>query len=139
MSTAATTSAPICVKHIDHVTLVVQDLDRSRQFYVGLLGMEEVERPGFGFPGLWFQAGETQIHLIAAHEESGPAKIFVPEKCELSRTRHFAFEVDDADATVQQLHERNVPIVAGPKQRPDGPTQLYINDPDGNLVELFST
>jgi catechol 2,3-dioxygenase-like lactoylglutathione lyase family enzyme len=131
-------TASLGVKHIDHVTLVVKDLERSRAFYVGLLGMDEVDRPNFGFPGLWFEAGRTQIHLIEEHRESGPARIFVPEECQLSRTRHFAFEVDDADAVVRQLHAREIPIAAGPKQRPDGPTQLYINDPDGNLVELFS-
>jgi catechol 2,3-dioxygenase-like lactoylglutathione lyase family enzyme len=129
---------PISVKHIDHVTLVVKDLDRSRQFYGDLLGMQEIDRPAFRFPGLWFEAGKTQVHLIAEHEESGPAKVCVPEGCQLSRTRHFAFEVDDAEAVVQRLHELDVPIAAGPKQRPDGPTQLYITDPDGNLVELFS-
>ncbi|MGD9854458.1 MAG: VOC family protein [Planctomycetaceae bacterium] len=138
MSAAATTTAPICVKHIDHVTLVVKDLERSRRFYVDLLGMDEVARPAFGFPGSWFEAGRTQIHLIAEHEDSGPAKVFVPEKCKLSRTRHFAFEVDDAETVVNTLHELGIPIAAGPQRRPDGPTQLYINDPDGNLVELFS-
>ena len=135
---SAVKASPICVKQIDHVTLIVKDMEKSRQFYVDLLGMDEVPRPAFGFPGMWFQAGATQIHLIEEHEESGPAKIFVPEKCQISRTRHFAFEVDDAMATAEVLNELDVPITAGPKNRPDGPIQLYINDPDGNLVELFS-
>ncbi|MEZ6050919.1 MAG: VOC family protein [Planctomycetaceae bacterium] len=135
---SAVKASPICVKQIDHVTLIVKDMEKSRQFYVDLLGMDEVPRPAFGFPGLWFQAGATQIHLIEEHEESGPAKIFVPEKCQISRTRHFAFEVDDAMTTAEVLNELDVPIAAGPKNRPDGPIQLYINDPDGNLVELFS-
>lgn len=135
---SAVKASPICVKQIDHVTLIVKDMEKSRQFYVDLLGMDEVPRPAFGFPGLWFQAGATQIHLIEEHEESGPAKIFVPEKCQISRTRHFAFEVDDAMSTAEILNELDVPIVAGPKNRPDGPIQFYINDPDGNLVELFS-
>lgn len=131
-------ASPISVKRIDHVTLVVKDMEQSRQFYVDLLGMDDVPRPAFGFPGLWFQAGTTQVHLIAEHEESGPAKSFVPEKCQISRTRHFAFEVDDAMATAKILKTLGIPIAAGPKNRPDGPIQLYINDPDGNLVELFS-
>src|SRR5437588_4399821 len=38
------------VRSIDHVTLVVQDLERSRNFYVQTLGMREVPRPGFSFP-----------------------------------------------------------------------------------------
>lgn len=129
---------PIQVKRIDHVTLVVKDLDVSRQFYVETLGMQEVERPGFRFAGLWFQAGTTQIHLILEHDESGPARVFVPEQCSMSRTRHFAFEVDDAMQAASRLEELRIPIVVGPKQRPDGPTQLYIFDPDQNLVELYS-
>jgi catechol 2,3-dioxygenase-like lactoylglutathione lyase family enzyme len=126
------------VRQIDHVTLVVKSLARSREFYVDLLGMEEVSRPGFRFPGLWFQAGATQIHLIEEHPESGPAEVFLPEDCEISRTHHFAFEVDDALVAAQRLKEWDVPIAAGPKLRPDGPTQLYVLDPDRYLVELFS-
>ena len=132
------TSSRIQVKRIDHITLVVKDLDISRQFYVDLLGMKEVDRPGFRFAGAWFQIGNAQIHLILEHDESGPAHAFVPEDCAISRTRHFAFEVDDAMAVAQKLEEVKVEIVAGPKQRPDGPTQLYIFDPDRNLVELYS-
>ncbi len=129
---------PVRVRYIDHVTLVVKDLERSRQFYVDVLGMEETKRPGFGFPGMWFQAGPTQIHLIEEHAESGPAKVFVPEQCSISRTRHFAFEVEDAMQATQRLTELGFPPVAGPKYRPDGPTQVYFMDPDSNLVELFS-
>ena len=126
------------VRQIDHVTFVVRDLERSRAFYGDLLGMTEVPRPGFQFPGLWFQAGSTQIHLILESADSGPATVFIPENCSISRTRHVAFEVASAAAAVRILGEQHVEIVAGPKARPDGPTQLYIFDPDRNLVELFS-
>ena len=68
-------AAPLGVKSIDHVTLVVADLERSRQFYVELLGMAEVPRPDFSFPGSWFQAGKTQIHLNIAGNEAGTAGI----------------------------------------------------------------
>lgn len=126
------------VKRIDHITLVVKDLDESRRFYVDLLGMEEVPRPGFSFAGLWFQVGTVQIHLILEHDESGPAGAHVPDDCSISRTRHFAFEVDDAMTAADRLREQGIKIVVGPKRRPDGPTQLYIFDPDRNLVELYS-
>jgi uncharacterized protein YunC (DUF1805 family) len=61
---AAASEKRVRVKGLDHVTLVVADLERSKQFYCGLLGMECVERPGVNYPGLWFQAGNTQVHLI---------------------------------------------------------------------------
>jgi len=129
---------PIKVKSIDHVTFVVASLERSREFYRDVLGMAEVSRPNFAFPGLWFQAGATQIHLILEHKESGPARVALADGLAISRTRHVAFEVDDASATVRRLAELGIPIASGPKQRPDGPTQLYIFDPDGNLIELFA-
>ncbi len=126
------------VRQIDHVTFVVQSLERSRAFYVDLLGMQPVPRPNFSFPGLWFQVGSTQIHLILEHHDCGPATVFVPENCSISRTRHIAFEVASAAEAVRVLAEHDIEIVAGPKARPDGPTQLYVFDPDRNLIELFS-
>jgi len=130
--------APIRVRFVDHVTIVVKDLERSRQFYVGVLGMEDVPRPGFGFPGLWFQAGPSQIHLVEESAASGPAGVARSTGTSVSRGHHFAFEVADALAAAETLAVRGIKLAAGPKQRPDGPTQIYIYDPDGHLVELFS-
>jgi catechol 2,3-dioxygenase-like lactoylglutathione lyase family enzyme len=46
--------------------------------------------------------------------------------------------VADALVAAARLKELGIPLAAGPKQRPDGPTQIYVQDPDGYLVELFS-
>ena len=101
--------------------------------------MEPVERPGFSFDGSWFQAGKTQIHLILEHAESGPAGVDVPRQfLSLSRTHHFAFEVPDTLAAADHLRRHNVPIVSGPKERPDGVMQVFATDPDGHVVELCS-
>jgi len=129
-------TVPIQVKCLDHVTIVVKDLERSRQFYVDVLGMDEVKRPGFSFKGSWFQAGTTQIHLILEHADSGPAGIFVPKHLASSRTHHFAFEVEDSEAAHERLIELGVPIVSPPKKRPDGAVQVFVTDPDGHVVEL---
>lgn len=129
---------PISVRTLDHVTLVVDDLEASRAFYVGVLGMQEVPRPAFSFGGLWFQSGPTQIHLIIEHDGSGPAGNLVPAEHRGSRTHHFAFQVDDAHACVERLRELEVPIAAGPKERPDGAVQVFVCDPDGHVVELTS-
>ena len=131
--------APIQVRTIDHLTLIVKDLDKSRLFYVELLGMEEVPRPNFTFAGKWFRAGETLIHAILEFEESGPAGNVVFPGSTTSRTRHFAFIVDDPMSTVPHLQAAKVPIVAGPKQRPDGATQVFVQDPDGHVIELCNS
>ncbi len=137
--TTATETAPIQVKHIDHVTLIVKDLDRSRDFYVGLLGMQEVPRPGFSFDGSWFQAGATQIHLILEHDQSSPAGLPAPDdRAAATRTHHFAFEVDDAYKAAEVLKQHGIPLHSEPKLRPDGFVQTFCIDPDGHTVELFS-
>jgi catechol 2,3-dioxygenase-like lactoylglutathione lyase family enzyme/uncharacterized protein YunC (DUF1805 family) len=134
----APAAAPLCVKSLDHVTLVVKDLERSRQFYVDVLGMREVPRPAFSFAGLWFQAGATQIHLILEYAGSGPAGNLLPADKRSSRTHHFAFLVDDAEAALAHLQKHDASIISGPKPRPDGYIQVFVADPDGHVVELCS-
>lgn len=131
-------TAPFRVRCIDHVTLVVKDLDASRRFYVDLIGMDEVPRPAFSFPGLWFRAGDTLIHLIGEHDESGPGGY--PDEVARSNTRqhHLAFAVDDAARVAEILKRREVPLVSDLKTRPDGAAQVFAFDPDGHIIEFCS-
>lgn len=131
-------AAPIQALTFDHLTLVVKDLEASRQFYVHTLGVPEVPRPNFSFAGLWFQLGVTQIHLIESNEQSGPAGY--PDQVVRANTRnhHLAFRVADAQAAANVVKELGLPIVADAKHRPDGAVQVFILDPDGHLVELTS-
>ena len=132
-------TSPIQVRHIDHVTLIVKDVEASRQFYVGLLGMQEVPRPAFSFGGAWFQAGATLIHLIAEHEQSGPAGYPVEVLVRSSRNHHFAFEVDDARAAAEKLKSLGIPLLDDAKLRPDGDVQVFLTDPDHHVVELCTS
>ncbi len=131
-------TSPIRVRTIDHVTIVASDLERSTQFYTDVLGMEQVERPAFGFSGCWFQAGSTQVHLNLEGERAGKAGLPCERGTVLSSGFHYAFEVDDCAAAVARMEELGVPIAEGPKPRPDGVRQFYVHDPDGHLLELFS-
>lgn len=133
----STKAERLVVDTIDHVTLVVADLEKSRVFFHDVLGMPEMPRPDFGFPGLWFQAGSTQIHLNVAGEEAGSAGLEY-DASSITRALHIAFSVDDAMAAANFLRERGVEIIAGPRNRPDGAVQLYILDPDGHQIEITS-
>lgn len=125
------------VKSIDHATLVVADLEQSRRFYADLLGMEEIPRPDFGFPGLWFEAGNTQIHLNIESPEAGTPGLTYDAQS-ITRALHIAFVVDDANVAAEHLRANGVEIIAGPRNRPDGAVQLYILDPDGHQIEITS-
>jgi len=125
-------------KSFDHFTIVVADLAASRRFYVELLGLTEMERPAFDFQGAWFGTGNCLIHLILANELSGPPAPQSDDVKKPSRGLHFAFRISEPSTAPRLLQDAGVAIVDGPKQRPDGATQIFIRDPDGYLIELCS-
>jgi catechol 2,3-dioxygenase-like lactoylglutathione lyase family enzyme len=131
-------AASINVKGFDHVTLICADLEATRRFYVDFLGMAEVARPAFGFPGLWFQSGSVQVHATQESPEAGQAGWGDRGGTKTSRGHHIAFAVDDVAKTLQIVAAHNVRVASPLQQRPDGHRQLYLYDPDGHIVELVS-
>lgn len=128
----------IRVTSFDHTTIICADLEATRRFYVDVLGMSEVPRPAFKFPGLWFQVGNVQIHATQESPEAGKAGWADRAGSVASRGHHLAFAVDDVTKALEIVEAHGVPIASRLQQRPDGFKQLYLLDPDGHLVELVS-
>jgi catechol 2,3-dioxygenase-like lactoylglutathione lyase family enzyme len=124
---------------IQHVGLLVSDLERSRRFYAGALGLEEVPRPpSFRFAGAWFRFGGTEIHLLAEADTTGAAGVHDPGPSAASGlASHLALEVDDLEGACARLAQHGVELVGGPMPRGDGVTQVFFRDPDGYVLELF--
>jgi catechol 2,3-dioxygenase-like lactoylglutathione lyase family enzyme len=131
-------STGIGVKSFDHVTLICADLEATRRFYVDFLGMTEVTRPAFKFPGLWFQLGNVQIHATQQSPEAGKAGWADQGGNIVSRGHHIAFAVGDVSEALKLVQLHGVRIASPLQQRPDGFKQLYLHDPDGHVVELVS-
>jgi len=129
------------IETIHHVSLTVTDLDRSKKFYREILGLSEIERPAFPFPGAWFQVGANQqLHLILH-----PGATFRGAKGIDTRDGHVAVRVtsfrgaleylrskgyreDAADQDLMKMHTNPQAIAGFP--------QIYILDPDRHLIEL---
>lgn len=110
---------------IEHVAIIVTDLDRARDFYGRVLGLEEVARPeSFDFPGTWYQVGRTCLHLLGK-----PAK-----DCESSR--HFCFRVPDLQVAERHLQSVGWPYQWQKKHKIIGIDRFFIYDPDGNRIEV---
>ena len=128
----------ICVRSFDHVTIICADLEATRWFYVKMLGMTEVSRPDFKFPGLWLQIGNVQIHATQESPEAGKAGWGDQGGSLVSRGHHIAFSVDDVSEALKVLQIHGVRIASPLQQRPDGYRQAYLYDPDGHIVEIVS-
>jgi catechol 2,3-dioxygenase-like lactoylglutathione lyase family enzyme len=130
------------IRRLDHVALLVKDVERSRCFYGLALGMEEVSRPSnFNFPGAWFRKGSAEIHLIGEAEPGRAAQVqpggYRPDELSVGYAAHFAFEVADLEEARRHLQAHDIAIVGVPRPRGDGVMQMYVRDPDGYIVELF--
>ena len=124
---------------LQHCGLIVADLERSRRFYSGALGLEEVPRPrNFVFEGAWFQVGDDQIHLLVEGETTSRAGTGDPgPSVAMGLATHVALEVDDLAPALARLAEHGVALVGGPMPRGDGYDQVFVFDPDGYVIELF--
>jgi glyoxylase I family protein len=121
----------VTARAVNHTALSITDEEKSRHFYEKVLGLAILPRPNFGVGGFWFGAGKNQIHLIAAPKrKDGRPDPTGP---------HVAIEVEDFEAAKARLREMNVPFVEPKDFGIDVQVgnQLWIQDPDGNTIELI--
>ncbi len=114
---------------IDHVVLRVADLERAIAFYEGVLGAK-VERRSESFGLVQLRAGRSLVDLIKASETDR----------EGANMDHFALRIEPFDEAAIRAHLAAHGIDAGELKTRygadgNGPS-LYIQDPDGNTVEL---
>lgn len=120
------------LRGMHHISIAVDDLEKARAFYGGVLGLAEVPRPALPNPGRWFQAGGCPLHLTVRAEEERGRRIPGTGAGET----HFAFASDDLDRMKRHLEDQGVPVKDGVNGRL-GMRQLFFRDPSGNLVEVF--
>lgn len=112
------------VTQIDHASVIITDVERSRRFYRDVLGLKEIPKPRtFDFTVLWFDLGNMHVHLL------------LKDKADTLSPRHFALRVADVAAARQWFAARGVrteettPI--------PGADRFFIHDPDGNRIEII--
>lgn len=137
------------IQTIHHVSLAASNLDRAKAFYEGVLGLEPMPRPNFPFDGAWYRVGESTLHLIVPEADDQPT--FRQGKGADSHDTHFAIRVARYSEAVAYLESKGYRPSQDRKPKPDaesplpmrlspaGPAgfpQIYILDPDGNVIEI---
>ena len=137
MPTNGTQSEPlVTVTGLDHIGLLVRDVESSLGFYTGVLGLEservnEWRNGDVTFPSVRLDSS-TLIDLFAASDGGEPTA---------NNQDHFCLEIEPIDLANLKTKciKLGIGIHNGPGSRwgarGDG-TSLYIYDPDNNVVEL---
>jgi len=116
----------MAVLAIDHVQVAAPAgcEAEARAFYAGLLGLEELPKPGIlaARGGCWFRVGSQELHV-------GVEEPFTP-----SLKGHPGLVVDDLDALADRLSREGIGVAFD--QSVPGVRRFHTADPFGNRLEF---
>jgi catechol 2,3-dioxygenase-like lactoylglutathione lyase family enzyme len=121
----------MAITHLQLISLPVADQDRSRAFYVDVLGFDLVRDNPMGSDMRWVQVapkgGQTSITLVTWFPTMPPGSV-----------KGTVLETDDLDCDVAALTASGVRIEGGVQEQPWG-RFVTFDDPDGNGIVLQET
>lgn len=141
------------VRALNHIAVTVSDTHRSLDFYVGKLGLVQVEQHNlprssidtvFGLTGASGTSTRLQVPdqpdiLIDIMELSGAQEGTSVQPLGSLGSTHMAFTVDNLDEVVAELKAKGVSFISDPVTfhlTEGSVTVRFMHDPDGNYVEL---
>jgi lactoylglutathione lyase len=120
-------------KGIDAITVFVEDLAVTKQFYLDVFGLPiHYEDDN----SVVFKFGDTLINLLSASEAPdliAPATVAPPEA---GSRMQFTIGVGDVDAMCAKLSKLGVQLLNGPIDRPWGIRTASFRDPAGYIWEI---
>ena len=104
---------PVCVaRHVNHVALVVNDMDETLDFYRKTFGVgsaETEEVPDQGVRAAVVRIGGTLLELIEPTDPTSGVARYIERRGE--GMHHICFEVDDIEDTLSRLDAADVQLV----------------------------
>lgn len=120
---------------IHHVAIISSDYNKSKEFYVNILGLEvvrEVYRSERDSYKLDLKLGDSQIELFSF--PNPPKRVSRPEACGL---RHLAMEVDDIEEAALYLNSKGIEVEPVRIDEYTDRKFTFFQDPDGLPLELY--
>ena len=117
---------------LDHLLLVVKDLDETLAFYTDVVGLTVDHRlPEYGMielrPGVALVDAACEQGAWARAEPRGGRNL-----------DHFAMAIEGCDEAALRAHLAAHKVAIEEERDEDGALSLYVRDPSGNAVELIS-
>lgn len=128
------------IKELDHISIIVSNLEENLKFYRDILEFKIVRDfydEGEKARIIFLQMGNTMLELISPDEKpiEGPKTLW--EKRERGGIEHIAFLVEDVDKIHDYLKSKGINFILGPLDFSDG-KYGYFYGPDGVLLEVIS-
>ena len=131
----------MALKTFEHVLILADNVDKTKDFYVDILGLEVGYRPDFQFKGYWLYLKDNKaacIHLAMRKQDTGQ-DYYIGKKDDVKSGSgaidHVAFNADDIEGMKSKLDKISMEYTH--RKVPGFPLeQLFIMDPDGVKVEL---
>lgn len=123
------------ISGLAHVAIKVTDLQRSLDFYIGKLGFAEMMRLHNDRGAVWLvylRITDDQYLEIFPGAENDRAPGW-----NANGMNHMCLAVDDIKSLVADIEAAGIPLLMPLKLALDGNWQAWIEDPDGNRIELM--
>ncbi|RYE39267.1 MAG: VOC family protein [Hyphomicrobiales bacterium] len=120
---------------LGHVAIKVTDLDRSLDYYINTLGFPEMLRLHKDDGSVWLvylRVTDTQYLEVFPGAENDRAPGW-----NANGMNHMCLTVDDIDSVLAQLAASGIELLLPLKTAIDGNRQAWLEDPDGNRIELM--
>jgi catechol 2,3-dioxygenase-like lactoylglutathione lyase family enzyme len=119
------------LKRFEHINLSCQNLDATKKFYLTLFPDWYVRAEDKDDESHWVHLGDDQFYLAL---NDNPSLNRVHELYENIGVNHVGFVIDDGEAMKALLDQHGIEYYM--MTAPETKYRIYVNDPDGNEIEL---
>lgn len=119
---------------IHHVAIIVSDYEKSKRFYVNILGFEIIRenyRKHRNDYKLDLKLGDCELEIFGIKDS--PKRVSRPEACGL---RHLAFKVDCIEDVIKELNDNGIETEPIRFDEFTNKKMTFFSDPDGLPLEL---
>ena len=115
---------------LDHITIITKHLDKTKDFYINILGMEiDNNRPPFSFDGVWLALNKRPVVHIIVNKSHTNNNSYKPT------LDHVAFTAKNIENIKNKLDQLNISY--DERITPDNKVhQIFTIDPNGIKIEL---
>ncbi len=129
------------LNHMQHFLVQSDDIEKTKSWYVDVLGLTEGYTPDFKFPVYWLYIGDQDVlHLTQGGKDVSRNRIaYVGQQSQDTQGTgvidHIAFHASDLHGMIRHFEQHNVQFTERQVDS-QGLYQLFLFDPNGIKIEL---